>query len=94
MRGYVLDGTPQDIQLLPGQEQTLTFKNKRSGSLTVKKLDGVTREPLPGVEFKITYADGRVVADFQQRDLFHGQPRRDCHSRPCGDRGGDGGQEH
>ena len=27
----------------------------------MKKLDSVTKEPLSGVELKITYADGRVV---------------------------------
>ena len=59
--GYVLDGTPQDIQITAGGVYELTFWNKLQGSLTVKKLDSVTREPLSGAEFKITYANGRVV---------------------------------
>ena len=60
--GFELDGTPQDILIGSGGEnQTLTFWNARKGSLTIRKLDSVTKEPLAGVEFKITYADGRFV---------------------------------
>ena len=60
--GYVLDGTPQDILIgSGGDNQVLTFWNARKGSLTIKKLDSVTKEPIEGVEFKITYADGRFV---------------------------------
>ena len=60
--GYELDGTPQDILIESGGDnQTLTFWNARKGSLTIRKLDSVTKEPLAGVEFKITYADGRFV---------------------------------
>ena len=59
--GFVLDGTPQQIQIQAGEGQNLTFWNARQGSVTVRKLDSVTKEPLAGVEFKITYADGRYV---------------------------------
>ena len=59
--GFVLNGNPQDIQIIPGQVQQLTFWNSRKGTLVIRKLDSVSMEPLPGAEFKITYADGRVV---------------------------------
>ena len=60
--GFVLDGTPQDIQIgSGGDNQNLTFWNARQGSVTIRKLDSVTKKPLAGVEFKITYADGRYV---------------------------------
>ena len=59
--GFVLNGNPQDILIKEGEVQELTFWNQRKGSLTIQKLDSVTKEPLAGVQFKVTYADGRVV---------------------------------
>ena len=59
--GYVLNGIPQTIEIASGSVQNLTFWNQRAGSLTIRKLDSVTKQPLGGVEFKITYADGRFV---------------------------------
>lgn len=59
--GFVLNGNPQDILIREGEVQELTFWNQRKGSLTIQKLDSVTKAPLAGVQFKVTYADGRVV---------------------------------
>ena len=59
--GFILDTAPQTIQIKVGEAQTLTFRNKRAGSLIIKKLDASTHEPLAGVEFKVTYSDGRFV---------------------------------
>ena len=59
--GFVLNGTEQDIEIQSSDVHELTFWNARQGNLTVRKLDSVTREPLAGAEFKITYADGRPV---------------------------------
>ena len=59
--GFQLDGTPQDILIKSGDVQELVFWNKRLGTLTIRKLDSVTKEPLAGVEFKVTFADGRTV---------------------------------
>ncbi len=59
--GFVLDGTPQDILIKGGEVQRLTFWNKRAGTLIIEKLDSVTKAPLSGAQFKVLYADGRVV---------------------------------
>ena len=59
--GFVLDGTPQDILIKGGEVQQLTFWNKRAGTLLIEKLDSVTKAPLAGAQFKVVYADGRVV---------------------------------
>ena len=59
--GFVLDGTPQDILIKGGEVQRLTFWNKRAGTLIIEKLDSVTKTPLVGAQFKVLYADGRVV---------------------------------
>ena len=43
--------------------QTLRFYNQAKGTLVIRKLDSVTKEPLAGVEFELTYADGGYVDD-------------------------------
>lgn len=59
--GYLLDDTPQTIQIKAGQTVTLEFRNQPLGNLIIHKLDSVTKEPLAGVQFKITYADGSFL---------------------------------
>ncbi len=61
--GFVLDGTPQDIQIKEGTVQQLTFWNKRQGALTIRKLDSVTKQPIEGVTFKVTTATGAFLPD-------------------------------
>lgn len=58
---YILDDTPQTARIKAGQTVTLEFRNQPKGSLIIHKQDSVTKEPLEGVQFKIAYADGRVV---------------------------------
>ena len=59
--GYILDETPQTIKIQSNETVTLEFRNQPKGNLIIYKLDSVTREPLEGVQFKITYADGSFV---------------------------------
>jgi len=59
--GFVLDGTPKSILIKAGEVQTLTFYNKKQGTLVIRKLDSVSLKPLSGVEFQITYADRGFV---------------------------------
>ena len=61
VEGFVLDGTPQDILIKSGEMQELTFWNKRAGTLIIEKLDSITKTPLTGAQFKVCYADGRIV---------------------------------
>ena len=42
---------------------TLGFRNQPLGGLRIIKLDSVTKKPLEGVQFRITYSDGSFVAD-------------------------------
>ena len=63
LEGYVLDGAPKSIEIKAGEVQTLRFYNEAKGTLVIRKLDSVTKEPLPGVEFELTYADGGYVDD-------------------------------
>ena len=58
---YILDDTPQTARIKAGQTVTLEFRNQPKGNLIIHRQDSVTKGPLEGVQFKITYADGRVV---------------------------------
>ncbi len=59
--GYLLDDTPQTVKVKSNEVVTVEFRNQPKGNLIVVKQDSVTKEPLEGVEFKITYADGSYV---------------------------------
>ena len=61
--GFVLDGTPQTIEIKSGEKQQLTFWNKRAGALVIQKKDKITGKPLAGVEFQVTDANGNYVPD-------------------------------
>ena len=61
LEGYVLDTAPKSIEIKTGEVQTLRFYNEAKGTLVIRKLDSVTKEPLSGVEFELTYADGGYV---------------------------------
>ena len=59
--GYLLDDTPQTVKVKSNEIVTVEFRNQPKGNLIIVKQDSVTKEPLEGVEFKITYADGSYV---------------------------------
>ena len=59
--GYLLDDTPQTVKVKSNEVVTVEFRNQPKGNLIIVKQDSVTKEPLEGVEFKITYADGSYV---------------------------------
>ena len=59
--GYLLDDTPQTVKIKSGETVTLEFRNQPKGNLIINKLDSVTKAPLEGVEFELTYSDGSYV---------------------------------
>ena len=59
--GYILDDTPRTVKVKSNEVVTVEFRNAPKGNLIIVKQDSVTKEPLEGVEFKITYADGSYV---------------------------------
>ena len=62
--GFLLDDTPQTVQIKAGQTTTIEFRNQPKGNLIIHKLSSTDRKtPLEGVQFKITYADGSYLAD-------------------------------
>ena len=64
--GYEIDNTPQTVYL-SGKEQdvvTVEFSNGKHGGLIIDKIDSVTKQPLPGAQFKITTSDGSFVGNY------------------------------
>lgn len=61
--GYLLDDTPRQATIKSNEVTTVEFLNQPLGGLRIVKLDSVTRKPLEGVEFKVTYDDGSYVPD-------------------------------
>ena len=58
---YLLDDVPQTIKTKPGETVRLEFRNKKLGNLVIHKLSSADRSPIEGAQFKLTYADGKVV---------------------------------
>lgn len=62
--GYLLDDSPQHALIKSGETAHLQFLNQPAGNLIIRKVSsGPNKEPLEGVEFTITYADGSFVPD-------------------------------
>ncbi len=61
--GYVLDDTASTIKIKSGETVTVEHRNYPEGSLQVIKRSSATREPIEGVQFKITYANGAAVGN-------------------------------
>ena len=62
--GYLMDDSPQHALIKSGETAHLQFLNQPAGNLIIRKVSsGPNGEPLEGVEFKITYADGSFVPD-------------------------------
>ena len=61
--GYLLDDTPQTVQVKEGQTVTVEYRNQPMGNLIIHKLSSKDKTPLEGVQFKITYADGTYLPD-------------------------------
>ena len=53
---YLLDATSQLATLYPNRDHTVYFENHQKPSLTVKKVDSVTGDPLQGAKFQVIYA--------------------------------------
>lgn len=43
---------------------TVEFSNGKHGNLIINKIDSVTKQPLPGAQFKITTSDGSFVGNY------------------------------
>ncbi|MCI8407577.1 MAG: hypothetical protein HFE43_11445 [Oscillospiraceae bacterium] len=62
--GYVLDATPQTVELLPGKSATVKFVNVPLVGLQLRKVDSVTGAGIGGVHFDVKHIDGRLIGSF------------------------------
>ena len=53
---WLLDAPSQLVTLYPNRDHTVYFENHQKPSLTVKKVDSVTGDPLQGAKFQVIYA--------------------------------------
>ena len=61
--GFLLDDTPQTVQVKAGQTVTVEFRNQPLGNLIIEKWgrNGTNTVPLEGAKFEVKYSDGRYV---------------------------------
>ena len=60
--GYVLDSTPQSMEIKSGEVQTLTFYNAPAGGLELIKVNESDKtQRIPNVKFEIRKMDGALV---------------------------------
>ena len=62
--GYLLDETEHHVRLESGKTAEITLKNSKEPSLTIKKIDSVTKQPMAGVKFSITVKNGKPLGEF------------------------------
>ena len=62
--GYLVDPIPREVYIDPATDLTSIVRKVSvpKGGLIIRKVDSKTREPLQGVEFKITTASGEFVS--------------------------------
>ena len=61
---YILDSTPQSIEIKSGEVQTLSFYNTPAGGLTIIKKDEETGERISGVQFEIRKLNGEIIGTY------------------------------
>lgn len=51
--GYLLNPTPQQVHIIDGQDKVIEIFNEKKPSLSIKKVDSVTKTPLQYAKFRI-----------------------------------------
>ena len=62
--GYLVDETEHHVRLESGKTAEITLKNSKEPSLTIRKIDSVTKQPMAGVKFSITVKNGKPLGEF------------------------------
>ena len=62
--GYRLDSTPQNVIVKAGELATVEFENVKLSSVRIKKIDSVTKDPIPGVRFLIKDKNKNIVGEY------------------------------
>ncbi len=62
--GYLIDETPQTIQLTHGEGYVLTFENVPIGGLQITKVDAEDGSRIKGVQFEVRHMNGAYVGTY------------------------------
>ncbi len=63
-KGYILDNTAKTVVVKQGETQVVELFNKKYDSLTIVKLDTVTKQPLADATIKVTTVDDKFVGEY------------------------------
>ena len=63
-KGYILDNTVKLVHLKEDKPQIVELFNKKYDSLTIVKLDTVTKQPLADATIKVTTVDDKFVGEY------------------------------
>lgn len=64
-KGYLLDSTPQQIEVKDGSTATLEFKNTASASMLIHKIDAQTKKGIPGVKFMVYDSSMTPIGEYE-----------------------------
>lgn len=69
--GYLLDENPQLVTLAPNRTSVVRFENYPKPSLTINKVDSITKDVLKGAKFNIIYASNNTfTGEFNDMGSF------------------------
>lgn len=67
-KGYLLDSTPQKIEVKKGETKTFEFENTASASMLIHKIDSVTRKGIQGVKFVVYDSSMTPIGEYESDD--------------------------
>ena len=66
--GYLLDSTPQQVEVKDGETTTLELTNTASGSMLIHKIDSVTKKGIQGVKFMVYDSSMTPIGEYESDD--------------------------
>ena len=67
-KGYLLDSTPQKVEVKKGETKTFKFENTASASMLIHKIDSVTRKGIQGVKFVVYDSSMTPIGEYESDD--------------------------
>ena len=67
-KGYLLDSTPQKVEVKKGETKTFEFENSASASMLIHKIDSVTRKGIQGVKFVVYDSSMTPIGEYESDD--------------------------
>lgn len=67
-KGYLLDSTPQKVEVKKGETKTFEFENTASASMLIHKIDSVTRKGIQGVKFVVYDSSMSPIGEYESDD--------------------------